>query len=400
MKRIFFLVPLILLLNLNLIAQLNLNKGTISHRKYYQELPVEFVNDKIIMEAEIGGEKSTFILDTGAPLCITKEFQQKNQYKILFKDSIIDANGISHFSEIVNVDKLKIGSLIYSNIPALVVDLKGSILECYGTKGLIGSNLLRFGAIQIDWKNQLVILTNSYKKLGLRKKDAEPLLVNEVQSSPYLTVKVGDKITDRLLIDTGSGDFYSFTKVGLEFVQAKGYLKEAVIMESIGSSSIGLFGAYTQGSDKLVKIDSLTIGKMAHLHGFHTITTNDDQSRIGVYLLKQGITIIDYQHELFFFKLYEDDFKYEYSSFGFDLVINQNKIIIGSVWKNSDADKKGLSVGDELVAVKGFTFNAKDFCKTFFDIKLFLTTAESIHLQYKKVNSSEIKQIELNRMKL
>lgn len=399
MKKIFFLASL-LFLNLNLIAQLNLNKGTILPRKYYQELQVEFVNNKLVMEAEIDGEKSKFILDTGAPLCITKEFQQKKQYKILFKDSIIDANGMSHFTEIVKVDKLKIGSLVFSNIPALVIDLKGSILECYGTNGLIGSNLLRFGAIQIDWKKQLVILTNSYKNLGLKKKDAEPLLVNEVQSSPYLSVKVGENITDRLLIDTGSGDFYSFTKVGLEFVQAKGHLKDAVIMESNGSSTIGLFGAYTQGSDKLVKIDSLTIGKMAHLHGFHTVTTNDDQSRIGVYLLKQGITTIDYLHELFFFQLYEDDFKYEYASFGFDLVYSQNKIIVGSVWRNSDADKKGLSVGDEFVALKGFNLDTKDFCQAFFDLKFFLTNLESIQLQYKKENSNEIKQIELNRMKL
>jgi len=399
MKQLL-LASFMIIHSLNINAQLNLNKGTVSPRKYYQELNSEFVNGKILMEAEIGGSKSKFILDTGAPLCITQECQEKNNYQLLYETTITDANGLNHQSKIVNVKEFKIGDLIYRNIPALVVDLKSSVLECFGVDGLIGSNLLRFGAVQIDWKNQKVILSNSYKNFHLQKADGEPLLVNDVQSSPYLTVSINAKITDRLLIDTGSDDFYSFTVKGLDYVQSKGYLKEAVLMKSNGSSSVGLYGSFIQGSDKLVKIDSLTIGKMAHLHGFHTVTTNDDQSRIGVYLLRQGLTTIDYPNELFFFKLYNSDFKYEYVTFGFDFIIDNKKIIAGSVWIDSDAEKKGLSVGDEIIDIEGFNLPEKDICQAFFELKKFIKDQQSIKLQYRQKADGQIKQIELSRMKL
>lgn len=399
MKRLLFIILAIqFLININ--AQLNLNKGSVSPKKYHQEIIAEFVKDKLILPVSIDGIQTKFILDTGAPLCITKEFQNQKNYELIKSDSIIDANGNKHLTKIVKVREIKIGSITYNNIPALVIDLEGSALECFNSIGLIGSNLFRFGALQIDWANQKVTITDSYKKLGLKKAEGEKLLVNQVQSSPYLTVDINSTITDRLLIDTGSDDFYTFSKKGLKYVQSKGYLKEAVKYESKGSNSIGLFGSDSTASDKLVQIDSLTIGKMAHLHSFYTITTNDDQSRIGVHLLKQGITTIDYPKSRFFFKLYAKNFVYDYFSFGYSPVINNGKLIVGSIWEKSNADIKGLSVGDEIIDVEGFNLKSKSLCDVFFQYKNYIATKESIIITVKKANKGEIKVIELERMKL
>ena len=381
-------------------AQLKLNMGSFSVKNFYQETEAIFKNDKLIIEAEIGGTKSRFILDTGAPLCITNECQQKNQFKILKLDSITDANGVNHLTKIVNVDEIKIGALVFNNIPAIVIEKESPTLECVNANGLIGSNLLRFCTIQIDWKKQKVIFAKSYKELYLNKKDAEKLLINEVQSAPYLTINVDAKITDRLLIDTGSEDFYAFSIKGLEYVQSKGYLKESVKYISTGSNSIGLFGPNLNVSDKLLKIDSLTIGKMAHLHEFYSVTTNDDQSRLGVYLLSQGIMTIDYPKGLFFFQLYEKDFEYNYYSFGFEPVKQGNKLIIGSIWKNSAADLAGLSAGDEIVDVGDLSLNKEDICDSYFQLKKFIKEKQVITLHIKQSESDQIKKVQLQRMKL
>jgi len=399
MKRLLLII-LVSHLFISVTAQLNLNKGNISPKKYHQEIDAEFVNGKLIVPANIGGIQTKFILDTGAPLCITKELQEKNNYRIIKTDSIIDANGKSHLTKIVNVDELKLGKLIYKNIPALVIDLSGTPLECFNTSGLVGSNLFRFGALQIDWEKEKVIIADSYKKLGLDKKDGSKLLVNTVQSSPYLTVNVNATITDRLLIDTGSDDFYTFSKKGLDYVQSKGYLTNAVKYESKGCSSIGLFGPDTVGSNKLVKMDSLTISKMAHLHEFYAVTTNDDQSRVGVFLLKQGITTIDFKKGLFFFKLYSNKFKYDYFSFGFDVINDDGKIVVGSVWKDSDACKQGIRVGDEVIDIEGFDLESKSLCDVFFQYKKFIATIENISIKVKNPKEDKIKLIKLERMKL
>jgi hypothetical protein len=379
-------------------AQLNLNKGTVTPKKYHQQVEAEFVNGKLIMPVTIEGEKLKFILDTGAPLCISEQFQQQKNYLILTTDSIIDANGKGHLTRIVSVDKIKIGNLLYQNVPALVIDFRGTPLECLQIKGLVGSNLLRFGALQIDWKKKMVTITNSYKKLGLNKKNGTRLLINKVQSSPYLSINVDAGITDRLLIDTGSDDFYTFSKKGLEYVQSKGYMLDAVKYVSEGSNSIGLFGSDTTSSNKLIKVDSLTMGTMAHLHKFYAATTNDDQSRIGVHLLKQGITSIDFKNSLFFFDLYENNFNYEYVSFGFDVNVDQKKLVIGSVWKGSEASKKGIGVGDEIIDIEGLDLKKLNPCEVLLRFKRFVELKKSITLHMKKTKQTEVHKIELKRL--
>ncbi len=398
--KLLFIAVLIFVISINANAQLNLNKGSVSPKKYYQEINAEFTKNKLLIPANIGTIKAKFIIDTGAPVCISEELQQQKNYKIIKTDSIIDANGKSHLTKIVNVDEITIGELFYKNIPALVINFKGSILECFNADGLIGSNLLRLGAIQMDWAKQKVILTDSYKKLKLKKTDGNKLLINKVQSSPYLTVNINSSITDRLLIDTGSDDFYTFSEKGLKYVQSKGYLLNKVKYESQGSGFIGLFGPDTEGSNKLVRMDSLTIGKMAHLHDFYTITTNDDQSRIGVHLLKQGLTTIDFKRGLFFFELYSDKFRYDYVSFGFDIINKGDSILVGSVWKNSEAFEKGIRVGDEVVDIEGLNFKESSLCEMFFNIRKFIESAESIIISIRKPNSDTINKIELARLEM
>ncbi|NJO87938.1 MAG: hypothetical protein HC831_02490 [Chloroflexia bacterium] len=300
----------------------------------------------------------------------------------------------------MNVDEIIIGTISYKNIPALVIDFKGSVLECFNVDGLIGSNLLRLGALQIDWAKQKVILTNTYKRLKLKKADGSNLLINKVQSSPYLTVNINSTITDRLLIDTGSDDFYTFSKKGLEYVQSKGYLLNDVKYESQGSGFIGLFGPDTVGSNKLVKMDSITIGKMAHLHEFYTVTTNDDQSRIGSLLLKQGLTTIDFKKGLFFFSLYSDNFQYTYISFGFVIINADNNLLVGSVWKNSEAYEKGIRVGDKIVDIDGLNVGKLTICELFFKFREFVESKEAITVSIRKPGCDDVKKIELTRLNL
>ena len=399
MKKILLVVFLSLYHSL-LIAQLNLNKGTISPMKYHQKIQGELVNDKLIIPVAVGKEKSKFIVDTGAPLCITEQLQQQKNYPVITEDSIVDANGKSHLTKIVNVDEITIGDLVYSNIPALVINFRGTPLECLKISGLVGSNLFRFGALQVDWKKKIVIIANSYKKLGLKKKDGSRLLINKVQSAPYLSINVNAGITDRLLIDTGSDDFYTFSKEGLEYVQSKGYMMDAVKYVSQGCGAIGLFGPDTVGSNKLIKVDSLTLGKMAHLHEFYTVTTNDDQSRVGVYLLKQGLTTIDFKNALFFFDLYTDSFNYEYVSFGFEVISDGGQLKVGSVWKDSEACKKGIRIGDEIINVKGLDMSNLKPCEVFLSFKQFIQSKKSVVVHTKKPNREKINKIELKRLVL
>lgn len=399
MNRLSF-VLLVLFAQFQLSAQLNLNKGNVSPKKYYQEVKVEFVNNKLMLPLTISGSKAKFIIDTGAPLCITNQFQQQKKYPVLTTDSIIDANGKGHLTKIVQVDEIKIGEITYNNIPALVINLEGTALECLKINGLVGSNLFRFGALKIDWLNQKIFIADSYKKLGLKKEEGNRLLINQIQSAPYLTLNVNAGITDRLLIDTGSDDFYTFSKQGLDYVQSKGYLLDAVKYESKGCGSVGLFGPDTVSSNKLIKIDSLTIGKMAHLHEFYTVTTNDDQSRVGVYLLKQGVTTIDFKRSLFFFKLYSDKFDYKYISFGFDVINDNNRLKVGSVWKDSEACKKGIRVGDLIIDIEGLNISQFEPCDVFLKFNAFIEKQKNITVYLKKPNEDKVKEITLSRLKL
>ncbi|MBI9065613.1 MAG: aspartyl protease family protein [Marinilabiliaceae bacterium] len=377
-------------------ATTQLNKGRSAIKSFYSEIPFEFIKDKIIIEAQVNGRKGRFIFDTGAPCIIFKD-SSKMAYPKLQDLHVRDANNNRQLTEIVNLEQVQLGGVEFVNIPAIYSEPFPMPFSCFNVDGYIGSNVMRFGAFKVDWKRQVLIIADSYKDFNLTKKQGMKLLVSKVQSSPYISIKLNEKFTETLLIDTGSDDFYSLSNKHLKYFQSKGYLKDKVCYKSTGSSSHGMGGIdqSSQGSS-IISINTLEIAG-ANFKNIAIRTTNSS-SRIGTELLTKGDFVLDYRHKRFFFEPSDSDRSFQEKSFGVDLVVKNDTFRVGGVWQGTAADSLGIKVGDIVVDIDTFGLTSKPQCEAFFKLSDYTKDKISITLYYRKEEEKKIRHVRLNRI--
>lgn len=380
MKRFLLLVFGCLLLMLGCSKRFSLSEGSISKENNYREvLPFELVKGKIVVEMTINGHKGRYALDTGAPLAILAKNQKAWDIPTAHSQKVGDAAGNSNVLPFVRIKEVGLGNLTYQNIPAVVIDTEGTLLDCFEIDGFIGSNLLRFGAFQVDWEKKELVIASSYEELGLERQSGQEMYLKPGQKSPFIDLKLPDGQTDRLLIDTGSDDFYAISKQTLKAFNEKGYFTNRVVCEGEGSTSYGLFGQPENEEQQLLHFDTLRLNGHAFLHTIIE-TDADDHSRIGSEMLEYGRFSLDYVHQLFFFEPYPEKTPFEYQSFGFGFSERDFRLVIGKVWKNTPAYAAGIRPGDLVVKVNDYQLSDRPMCEILMELSNYMQTQDLVEL--------------------
>ncbi len=372
------------------INKYSLNKGEVLSKIFYQELDFKLIKNKIIIKAEIQGELGQYILDTGAPLCISRAQQKKMGLPIVLKNTTTDGNGMKLIMESTIVPEINIGNIKYRNIPAIIYNVKNSQFSCFNINGFIGSNLLRFGKFSINWEKRKIIISTS-ETTNIK---GDNINLNKIQSTPIINVKI-DNLNDKAIIDTGSNSFYNFSNKTYEFYLKRGLLKKKKIFETIGNNSYGIFGYNKNLNDTIFHFNSLILNK-TNFQNIIIKSTNDSISRIGIKLLKKGNFTIDYINRKFYFVSNSQKKSFKIDSFGVDFIIKKNKIYIGSVWKNTKAEYLGLLPGMQVTKIVGL--EAYSTCDKLFKLENFLMQKKMLKFNIKQNN--ETKKILLKKLSL
>ena len=346
------LTYLLIAVSINLFGQkVNLNHGKVQTRDYYEEFDFEFIKRKIIVPVELENKIYKFILDTGAPNIISKELDSLLNPCIVNKIPVSDANNAKDTLKVVSIDKLKFGNIFFEETHSLVHDLKNiPVLECFGIDGFIGSNMLRNSIIQIDLENKKIRITDNRKMLDLNKKTSSKIKLTETQSNPYVWIRLSGKDDgkEQVLIDTGADALYDIALDNFEDFEKEKIFKK--IGESVGASSISMFGDVEPSKHYKLLLPSMKINGL-EIQNLTTNTTNDDNSRIGVEILKYGTITIDYPNQRFYIKPSQSKINAYEKDYGFTITLRNGKLIIGFVW-DSDLKKK-IKYGDEIIEING-----------------------------------------------
>ncbi|GEM_PF-7133087 len=303
-------------------------EGRLASKDFYTEIPFTYENNKIVIEAEMKGVKGRYLLDTGA-MCIL--FKDSTEHYFVQSNTITinDAAGHKKKAEYVSMPHITVGDLRYENIPTLYVDMFQGPFKCFHYKGIIGSNLLRFGAFKIDWEKQVLIITDQYQRLGLTKKEGIKLMANKVQSSPFLSLKVNDVRIKDVLIDTGSGDSFTMDKTNADKLRQKGKINPPAYVSS-GTNSHGAWGAGDFSREIFADV-KLMVGKVILPES--AIESSSESARIGMQLLELGDFVLDYPQNRFFFMPSNKDLSLTITSFGIDLIMEGEQFIVNGVWQ-------------------------------------------------------------------
>lgn len=345
------------------------NSGTASPKNYFEEIPLEVINHKLIIPVEIQGETYRFLLDTGAPNMLSEELYQKIQPEVIQEINVSDANGIQKPLEVIVVPALKIGEVTFTNNPALVYnDDENSIFDCFEIDGIIGSNLLRNSIVQIDTQRKRVLLTTEKSKLALNRKEATKMYFIDEQSSPYIWIYLENenRAREQVMVDTGMNGLYDITKEHYELFHTKSIFRE--IAKSTGASSLGLFGEVPVQEQYKAQLPTMSIGNL-NLHNATVITNEDDNSRIGATLLDYCVLTLDYKHKRVYVAAFTPEIDVKKADFGFSRTLIDGKLVVGFVW--DEQLKNQLHYGDEIVTVNGHAVFMCDAMKipNYFDEK-------------------------------
>jgi len=354
--------------------------------------------DKIIIEAEVNGVKGRYIVDTGAMCIVFKDSTNEQNYDVIRRMNIEDANDRKKETEIVQVNNIRIGELEYYNIPALYIKPFAGLLKCFDVDGMIGSNLLRFGAFKIDVKNKKLYLANSYKDFNLRKKQGGKLYVNRIQSSPFIALTLNGKKQHGVLFDTGSAGIYSFNENVAKQMQIKGLFDQPAY-ESNGTNSQGAWGL--DSTDIQTQIWRVNHLQLANAEFTNLLLRSDHaSSRIGMELLENGEFILDYPNKRFFFHPYKlVTEKLSVAGFGIDFASINDTIRVNGIWSGTIAEQRGILKGDILVNIRGFDLREAELCEMFFLLKQLALNKDELEFVFRREDSTEEYSVVLQRLK-
>ena len=347
MKHLLVLV--LLLINSLIFGQVNFNQGSINLKEYYEVIPYQTEIGKIILPVTINNKTYRFLLDTGAPNLFSPELLKELNVTEGDSINVNDANNQDQKMKFAVVPQLKIGNLSFENQAGLIYNFEEhNLLSCYKIDGFIGSNLLRNSIIKINGANKTIIITNKIKSLNIEKKTIKMKLVGN-QKSPYVELKfVGknnEKASDMVLVDTGMDGLYDMSKRAYSIFEKSKIFEALYSATGIGDS--GLFGAGNSNEQKLLEIENANLNQQI-INNIMVSTTSDDNSRIGLDILKYGDVTLDFLNKKFYFESTKIiDVKEKTPKFYTS--VQNDKVVIGIVW--DEKLKTLMNTGDEVISV-------------------------------------------------
>lgn len=343
-----------------------LRGGAIENAVYRDTVSFNFDYNLPIITVEIDQVNYNFLLDTGAPSVISPELFVKLNLKKKLTSKIKDSNNISNSEIFTQIPQMKIGNLQYTNIGVYVIDLRKSFaLKCLNIDGIIGANQMAKSYWKLDYENKWCVISNDLPKSEIENYEIVNFTPKNGQLTPLVDIFI-DKIKfGNVVFDTGFNGAISLpNNKSLDSVFEKKV--ELYGVESVGIYGLGTTKTFVEALLPFVKLDSLVLSKQS-------VTFSDDPSMfIGNEVFKNYSIIFDWNLQKMYFKKnanLRSKKTSEFISFGFGFIKNGDKIEVVKLIKNSEAEKKGLLIGDEVLTINDVIFkNIKDnqFCDFFY----------------------------------
>ncbi len=337
-----------------------MNKGEMSTKEFYEQVPIEFENKMVIMPVTIGGTAYKFILDTGAPTVLSKELSDKLNLKPITKVKSADAHKNKSQMEFLRVGDISIDSLKFINQGAAVYDFNlNKELACFSFNSIVGANLMKDAIWQIDIQNKIILITNDIKKLSITESALKYKFDQQLTGTPVTEVTINGITVKNVTIDYGSGS-------GIDLVSEKLvkniHASNVKFTRLFGYNSMGLYGgkndtSYIFESDVLLAKKSI---------GTHKISLRRSGiSTIGTQILKNYVVTFDWPNSTVYMEKTANDAPDDAMTFGFTALLSDGKFLVTSITENLSATENGISLGDQIISVnnKDYTsFSKEDYC--------------------------------------
>lgn len=335
-----------------------INTVETDNKDFYYEIPFEYRNGHIIIKVKIGNELYDYVFDTGGYNDITDEIQSKNRFPVLTKQTVGSTNQLKTNVNIVKVDSFTIGELVLENIAALQMNFEDVPSMCGINGALLGASIIKNFSWRIDFPKKTIIVTDNFSKLpALPNTVKMPVTFNE-RLMPYIEAKLDGK-ADKYMFDLGSSSSFSITEK-----TAKKYIQNKELIEIFGGEIEGGNGV-VKTPVNILKANTFEIGDAVKYTNKPVVYTKlSNENLIGNPIIRDFIVTLNFKdNELYLSNISETKTIDGWNSFGLNIEYKRNKLVVTTIFSGLPAQKAGLNVGDEIIAIDQQPVTCNSFCE-------------------------------------
>lgn len=337
-----------------------MDNGKLEHKGFTEEISFEDPLHLVILPVEINGETHRFLFDTGAPNVISVELQEKYRFKSVTKKTIRDSEGRVKKVNYININKVSLGEISFSNTVAFVTDLKANpVLDCLDLDGIIGSNLMRFCAWQVDYFNKKIILTDQPETLSYTSSYHEIPFRSNDQHAIKIDFKTPNAKITNLKIDYGSTGSIGVPNKIYQVLNERGDLSNP--QTEVGYTQSGIFADFLVDTSESSVIQS---GQFGDFIIGKTEIENGGKGLLGTTILKNYVVTMNWLNKTIGFDRIDSEIEFRRNPFGFSPVFYEGNTIVKSVIANGPASRAGLKPKMVIYSIDEYNLDGLEgFCE-------------------------------------
>jgi hypothetical protein len=339
----------------NKLFNVKLRNKQVSEKIYFK-----LHQDWVIIPVTINGKTYNFIFDTGVSISIFSDSLAKSlnsTYSVSLP--AIDADGIDKTVDFYYTDSVQFGSLCFDNVGYGVVNL--DVFQkhtCMRIDGFLGVNIFNLLNWEIDFSNQIINVSNN--PFSPNNYSMEIPFKESLSRVPTIKMKMGKYIFYATL-DIGNNDLTRIPDSLFFTHRESSYLKYA---KGEGKNLETLFNDETPKKQYISEIDSCYIGNNLIINEMVTITQSPSILIGNSFLKKYEKITINWKQKKIFLGIKSENNSIDNNKF-WEFVPNlqDDKLIVSFIWENTDAYKKGIRIGDQIMSVNGISTEKIDVSK-------------------------------------
>lgn len=328
-------------------------QGEVAQAEFKTQVPFEFRLGLIILKVELNGKTHDFVLDTGAPNVISKQLAAELNIAPDMSQKAKDSQGGNSSLGFAVIPDLVIGGIHFTNTGTAIADLKQSTeVGCLDIDGFVGANLMKKAIWQFDYQKQIITITHSKSNLDIPAGALVVPFKEQVTGTPLIDI-IYNGVTDKnVTFDLGSnGNLSSSAKV-LKQINKQGKIRTNY---GVGNNDSGLFGQSAGDTVTYGIVPEVRFGGLAFQNQVVSFTEKKART-IGTKIFENYRVVIDWgKREITMIPVKPYNFS-ELETFGLSPLYKENKLYIGFIYHNSNAEQQGIAVGNQILEVNGKDF--------------------------------------------
>jgi hypothetical protein len=353
------------------------NSVKLVSKNFYDEIPFSDKLGYFTIQVKIDTGSYVYIFDTGGYNTVTSKIMENANLPSLMEVEVGSSNKIKSKIKLSKIPLLQIGKAQFENVGVFNFDFSSSpVINCYTDGGLIGKSVIGEGVWQIDYKKSVIRLSDNILNMPNLFNSEKIKIELDKTLNPFLKIMINGK-QEKFMLDFGYGGLLSLTE------KTASSLKPKNILTIEGEGVISANGVVRENT-YVTLLESIIIGKSDLKNKVAYYSKSNNYNVIGSELAKYFIVTLNFKDRELILTPY-DEVESSYETFGFNINLDSSKIYVSKLFKELNAQKEGLLLFDEIIAVNGKQLNNLEaLCDRYFYVNNILRTEKEILLKIKR----------------